>query len=114
MPCMEKSTADDNIVKQILKLAENPEKAENTESAYYGQMSLGVTKDDVCDAICNWINSGEQVQRITTKDAKGHIGERPFVMKPVLAGKKCYVKVTVQKSGSAKERLLIISTHSDV
>lgn len=100
------------IIERIVELASSPEKAEITQSALYDLMGLGLTKFEICDAICDLINKGETVQEVVTKYAKGHIGAHAYVMKPTLTGVRMYIKVTIQESNTI-ETLLIISAHID-
>lgn len=110
---MKKETADPNTVGKILRLVRNPEKVKITRSTQFDLMGLYLTKLDVCDAICDWIDSGKEVLVIVTKYAKDHIGRPAYVMKPNLAGKPCYVKVAFQETDTSDENLLIISAHID-
>ncbi len=100
------------VIERIVRLAGSPEKAKTTQSALYDLMGLGLTKFEICDAICDWINRGEPVQEVVTKYAKDHIGEPAYVMKPNLTGVRLYIKVTIQEC-NAIETLLIISAHID-
>jgi len=108
---MNKKIADSKVKKVILQLAQKPIKVKITISTYYDLIGLGLTKSDVCDAICDWIKSGKEVQIIITKKSRGHIGKPAYVMKPLIDGNKCYVKVAIQKNTKSQESLLIISTH---
>lgn len=101
------------VIEGIVKLASSPEETETTQSVLYDLMGLGLTKFEICDAICDWVNRGEPVQEVVTKYAKGHIGKPAYVMKPNLAGVRLYVKVAIQECNTTNEALLIISAHVD-
>ena len=71
----------------------------------------GLTKEDVCDAICDWIEAGRPVAEITTEYVPEHKGEPAYVMTPKINDVDFYVKVTIIDAGEWREQLLIISTH---
>ena len=110
---MEKRKAEPNVVQHIFRLAGQPEQVEPSTTAYYDLLGLHLTKTDICDAICNWIDKGKPVQEIVTEYADGHIGEPAYVMKPDLSGVRCYVKVAIQEGETPDGKLLIISAHLD-
>ena len=70
-----------------------------------------LTKEDVCDAICDWIDAGKPVQQITTQHVAEHEGEPAYVMVPEVSGAELYVKVTIIDRGEWQEKLLLISSH---
>jgi hypothetical protein len=110
---MKRKLAGSDVKNEILRLAQSPEKVKTTALAYYDLMGLDLTKPDVCDAICDWVKTGKELQLKITKNAKGHIGELMYALKPEINGIKCYVEVTIQKNSQSQENLLIISAHVD-
>ncbi len=103
--------AGQEVVHDIRRLAEHPERAQVAQRAYYDLMTHQLTVADVCEAICGWIDSGRPVEEIITQHVPDHIGTPAYVMKPVLVGKCFYVKVTIRDRGEFREKLLIISAH---
>jgi len=108
---MDKKIAGPDVRKEILQLSQNPENVRTTKTAIYDMMGLHLTKYDVCEAISDWINKGEEVQIIITKHANGHIGEPQYAMKPEINKIKCYIKVSIKKNTTSENNLLIISAH---
>ncbi|MDD5063638.1 MAG: hypothetical protein PHQ35_02610 [Phycisphaerae bacterium] len=108
---MKENEASLDVIRIIHQLASNPEKVKTTQSSLYDLMGSGLTKSDICDAICDWIDEAKRVQVIVTKYADGHIGEPAYVVKPDLLGVGFYIKVAIQKSNAGNENLLIISAH---
>lgn len=70
-----------------------------------------LTKEDVCDAICDWIDAGKPVEQIATEHVPEHKGEPAYVMVPKVGNEELYVKVTIVDLGRWQEKLLIISSH---
>ena len=81
-----------------------------TERAKYDTMGR-VTKEELCAAICRWIDKGKAVHVIVTQYAAGHVGKPAYVMEPRIGGTWYYVKVVILDSASARELLLIVSAH---
>jgi len=107
---MAKRLADVHIVRQIRKLSNSPGNVQITRSASYSMMSYGLKKEDICEAICDWIDENKEVEEIITKYAQGHLGERAYVMKLSFGKIGFYVKVAIRQL-SSDENLLIISCH---
>lgn len=103
--------ADHEIVKTIRELASRVDKVVTTERSMCAMMGAGLKKEDICDAICDWIDKGKPVQKIVTKYVPEHMGEPAYVMKPIIEGNEYYVKVTIVDPGEYREKLLIISSH---
>ena len=70
-----------------------------------------LTKEDICDAICTWIDANKPVEQITTEHVPEHQGEPAYVMITEVSGIEFYVKVTIIDQGEWQEKLLIISSH---
>ena len=104
--------AESEVVNLIVKLAGNSEEVVTTQVALFDLMGLKLTKTDICDAICAWINEGRPVGKIITKYAQGYVGKPAYIMKPTLRGERCYVKVTIRRDNTHSQ-LLIISAHVD-
>ena len=103
--------AGHKIVKTIRELAARVEKVEQTTRSMCDMWHDGLKKDDICDAICDWIDKEKPVHTITTQHVPEHVGEPAYVMKPIIEGNEYYVKVTIVDPGEYREKLLIISSH---
>ena len=101
---------DPRTLRGIRRLASSAEDVYVTKRAQWDMFAGGLTKADVCEAICDWINSGEQVMLAITDKATGHIGELVFEMYPVICGEQRFVKVAIQ-TRTTRDRLFIISAH---
>jgi len=108
---MADSYADPQTVRDIRTLASRPEDVEVTTRANCDLWAENLKKEDICDAIVDWIDAGEHVEQITTNNVPDHLGDPAYVMKPEIAGARFYVKVTIRNQGEWRELLLIISSH---
>ena len=101
-----------DIARGVLRqLASEPEKAGVTESCELELIRHGLTKNDVCDAICDWIDSGNILHLALTDKARGHIEEGMWELYPTIGRHKWYVKVRAQVAEGGRFRLFMISVH---
>jgi hypothetical protein len=107
----EKKLAGSEIIKTICELAARPANVKLTSRAEYDLLAEDLTKDDVCHSIIIWIGANKDVVEIVTNDVPAHLGEKAYVMKPTIAQKPFYVKVTILDYDTYREMLLIISSH---
>lgn len=103
--------AEPEVIEDIRRLAKYPERVQVSERALYDLMGHQLTVGDVCVAICDWIDGGSPVEKIITQHVSDHVGKPAYVMKPVLVGKRFYVKVTIRDRGEYREKMLVISAH---
>jgi len=108
-----KNDADPEIVKTIRRLAEQIEDVKLTAQAKSDLLAWNVATAEVCEAICDWIDSRQPVHVIVTQHAAGHVGKPAYVMKPHLTNMAWYVKVSLVKPDGQDGYLLIISAHPD-
>jgi hypothetical protein len=109
---MAKKLADAGVVALIRTLASDPGRVEVYRSAKYDFLSGTITKDDVCDAVCAWIDAGEPVLETIIHTIPELQGHPAYELKPQLAGHRYYVKLAMEKRG--EDWLLILSVHLDV
>ncbi len=107
----EKKLAGPEIIKTICELAARPNNVKLTARAEYDLLAEDLTKDDVCRSIITWIGANKDVVEIITIAVPEHLGEKAYVMKPTIAQKPFYVKVTILDYDTYREMLLIISSH---
>lgn len=108
---MGKQKADLNTIQLIYKLAQKPEKVRSTNRAEWEMFSLNLTRKDICDAICNWIESGKTVVKDFTRRDPKNVGEPFYIMKPVVLRQGIYLKVGIYLDSKSGEYMLIISAH---
>lgn len=109
---MAKKTADPGTVKLIYQLAGNPTWVFATGRATRDMQRLGLTKDDVCDAIREWIDNNKPVTEDETRNDPNHIGEIICIFKECqVQGHSLYVKVQIRENVKTGEYLLVISSH---
>ena len=108
---MSASHADPQVVQTIRELAARLDTVRVTTRAECDLWAEHLTKEDVCDAICDWIDASKPVEQVTTRYVPEHRGEPAYVMAPEVGGMELYVKVTIVDPGEWKEKLLIISSH---
>ena len=109
---MAKQAADPAVVRLIRQLAADPDRVEIYRTAKYDFMSGSLTAEDVCDAICDWIDAGQTVVETVINKIPELIDEPAYELKPVLLGQRYYVKLALEKRGD--DWLLILSAHLDV
>lgn len=109
---MAESATDDEIAK-IKDLASDPSKVMTVKTVEYDLMSLGLTKDDACLEIVDWIDADGRVKPTTLHSFAGKVGERAFEMKPTINSERIYIKVTIEPRPLQRDELLVISFHRD-
>jgi len=105
------SHADPQTVQTIRELAGQLDRVRLTMRAQCDLWAEHLTKENVCDAICDWIDAGKPVGVITTAHVAEHRGEPAYEMLPQVGDAELYVKVTIVDLGDWQEKLLIISSH---
>src|SRR5665648_1145735 len=65
----------------------------------------------VCQAVCDWIDAGEQITETITRYDAEHVGEPAYELYPVFDDTDMFIKVTICERGSDQESLLVISAH---
>jgi hypothetical protein len=73
--------------------------------------ALGITIAGVCQAICDWIDAGEQITETITRYDAEHVGEPAYELYPVIDDTDMFIKVAICERGSDQELLLVISAH---
>ena len=102
---------DRKIVKSLGRLAGEPDKVHATTRSMRDLAALRVTIAGVCQAICDWIDAGEQITETITRYDAEHVGEPAYELYPVLDDTDMFIKVTICERGSDQELLLVISAH---
>jgi len=102
---------DRKIVKTIRQLAADPTKVHATARSMRDMATLRITIAGVCQAICEWIDAGEQITETITRCDKEHVGEPAYELYPVFTDVDMLIKVTITERGSDQELLLVISAH---
>jgi len=82
-----------------------------TTRAMQDMAALRITVAGVCQAICEWIDAGEQITETITRCDEEHVGEPAYELYPVFADVDMFIKVTITERGSDQELLLVISAH---
>jgi hypothetical protein len=108
---MSSKAADANELADIRRLASDPDSTRVTKTVEYDLLGRHLTKEDVCDEIVAWIDSGQRVKKVTLRGE--HAGQAAFEMKPRIDGTLFYLKVTLCELGEPDEYLLILSAHPD-
>jgi hypothetical protein len=102
---------DRKVLRAIRRLAGEPAKVAATKRAVFDMAAVRITKAGVCQAICDWIDSGETVMETITTDIPEHAGEPAYEFKPTIDGQLMFVKVTICERKTDHELLLLISAH---
>jgi len=108
-----KRDAAQETVDLLRQLAEEPDRVEVFGTAKYSLMGSDLTKEDVCDAICKWIDMGKPVKETTIHTIPELIDEAAYEMKPKLNKQRYYLKVYIEKVEDSDELMLILSAHPD-
>ena len=82
-----------------------------TDTAQYDLMGAPLTKFGVCEAICQWIAGGGEVEQDATDRAIGHEGETHYVVKPRIDDVNYYIKIGIADLDGPRECLVLISAH---
>lgn len=107
------ASADPVIVKEIRQLASEPKRVMIGRTAQSDMMAQGLTVDDVCDTIIEWIDAGERVKPTVLHTIPEFKGMPAYEMKPRINGILFYIKVTILETETPEERMLVISVHPD-
>lgn len=107
-----KKAADPAIVRLIRELAADPDRVAVYRTAKYDFLAPTLTVDDVCDAICEWIDRGNPVIETVIHTIPERKNTPAYELKPVLCEKRYYVKLALERQGEGW--LLILSAHLDV
>jgi hypothetical protein len=107
------TSADPAIVKEIRRLASDPTRVLPFGTAKWDMLAYGLTTDDVCGTIIEWIDAGERVKPTVIKKIPQFQGMPAYEMKPRIDSILFYIKVMLQEVGSSGERMLLISVHPD-
>jgi hypothetical protein len=99
-------------VKLIRELAADPDRVEVYRTAKYDFMARTLTVDDVCEAICDWIDCGQPVNETVIHTIPELKDTPAYELKPVLFEKRYYVKLGLERRGD--DWLLILSAHLDM
>lgn len=97
----------------IRDLALRPERVRIDAHATGNMMAWRLTVEDVCDAICDWIDQGERVKPTVVKThPKALVGMPAHDLSPVpiLSG-RFYIRLTIYKPDQLQDTLLIVSVH---
>jgi hypothetical protein len=106
-------SADEATTKRLRTLATDPDRVLLSRQAASDLMAWNLTKEDVCDAIVDWIDAGERVKAVVLHSFRGRQGELAFEMKPRLCNRLFYIKVTIFTPPEKEEAMLVISAHPD-
>jgi hypothetical protein len=102
---------DRNIVKSLRRLAGESDKVHATTRSMRDLAALRITIAGVCQAVCDWIDAGDQIMETITGYDEEHVGEPAYELYPVIDGTDMFIKATICERGSDRELLLVISAH---
>lgn len=108
---MAKKNADSKTIQLIYKLAGDPSRVETTSSVYYDMLAYNLTINGLCEAIREWIDTGNPVVEDVTRIARPHIGKPHYIMKPKIEKWERYLKVGIKNDPNTGEYMIIISSH---
>ena len=106
-------SADPGIIKEIRRFASDPTHVWPTRQAKSDMLAHGLTTEDVCDTIIDWIDARERVKLTTIHSVPGFVGMPAYEMKPRINGVLFYIKVVLMELESENERMLLFSVHPD-
>ncbi|MBN1588020.1 MAG: hypothetical protein JW888_00730 [Pirellulales bacterium] len=105
------NSADSNERAEIRRLASDPTEVRVTKSVEYSLLTHHLSKEDVCDEIVAWIDTGNRVKKVVLRGR--HVGQAAFEMKPRINNVLFYFKLTLCELGEPGEYALLISVHPD-
>jgi hypothetical protein len=108
---MAKKKADSKIVQLIYRLAGDSSQVRTTERAYYDMLAYEITVEGVCEAIREWIETGNDIIEDITQISQSHIGKPIYIMKPKINKQNIYLKVGIGMNPKTREYMLVISAH---
>ncbi|HOO56568.1 MAG TPA: hypothetical protein PLN69_07080 [bacterium] len=100
------------IIKAIRKCALNPDKVRVTDRARASMVSLRFTKNEVCEAIVDWIDAKKAIEQ----DISYHeiyAGQKLYIMKPKIGEAQRYVKVSLLENDGKFYIMRIVSAHEN-
>ncbi len=106
-------SADPGVVAEIRRLASDPQRVMITRTAQFDLVARHLTKDEICQVIIEWIDSGERIKPTTIHSFSGLQGQQAFELKPRIQGIVFYIKVALVEWQQPGEYLLLISAHPD-
>ena len=101
-------SAEPETIKDIRRLASDPEKVMVTKTVEYDLLASNLTK---CDEIARYVDSGARVKLTILHGT--HAGQTAYEMKPRIDGRLFYIKVTFISLSEPEEYMLLISAHPD-
>ena len=106
--------ADEITRSLILKLASDPTSVLADNHATGNMLAYNLTKEDIREAICKCIKSGEQVKLTTVKTyPKAQVGQPAYAVKQVIEKQRFYIRMTIFRPETSREALLVVSVHPD-
>lgn len=108
---MPKKQADPSVVPQLLGLLALPDEVDATQTVYYDLMARGLTVDDACELIVDYIRAGGQIRETLMRGRDR--GKPGYEFKLRLKKEQIYVKVVIRMKTGSKERICIVSFHPD-
>ncbi len=103
--------AEPEVVRKIRQMASDPQKVRRTERAKRDSVTYDVTKYEVMEAICAWIDAGKSIRKDFTRHVPEHRGTPIYTLKPDIGGKVFWVEIRIAVDSGSGEILLIISAH---
>ena len=77
---MAANSASTNEKEVIRRFAADPSRVRVTRTTQYDLLAHALTKDEICDLILAWIDSGQRVKKVILRGQ--HAGFPAFEMKP--------------------------------
>ena len=102
-------SADSETLKQIRRLASDPDSVMVTKTVEYDLMGHHLTRDDICDEIIQHIDDGERVKPTVMRGR--HDGQTAYEMTPRINDRLFYIKVLLIELEEPDEHMLLISAH---
>ena len=107
--------ADADVRALVRELASGPATAVPDEHAKGNMMSWRITTSDVLDAVCEAIDQGARLKQTTVKThPPGLVGQPAYEIKPLIDGRRFYVRLAVFEPSVGRKALLLLSVHLDV
>ncbi len=108
------SDADPPVKALIRALASRPDRVQTDAHATGNMLAWRLTMEDVCQAICDWIDRGERVKPTVVKThPQALVGMPAYDLAPVpILSRRYYVRVTIYRPDASQDALLIVSVHS--
>lgn len=110
---MAAKSADPREIQAIRRLALDPTKVVVAKQVQYDLLAHHLTKEDICDEIVAWIDTGGRVKPTTLHSYAGLVGLPAYEMKPQISNTLFYLKVTLIQLTRPGEHMLLLSAHPD-